>query len=141
MEISSISVSFLYSPVFYIRWIGLGATLESKLGTFDDAIDLWEGHLWCVTYLKTKYMNRLSPFSKLPIMQKSNCRAFVPSCATCVVRNNNDHIHYYTFEIFEAFVIYFTREIGDISRSILLTLDTLSELNEILSVQILSETF
>lgn len=85
MEISSISISFLYSPVFYIGWIGFSATLEPKLGTFDDAIDLREGYLWCVTYLKTKCVNRLSPFSKLPITQKSNrsmlpSRVFVPSC-------------------------------------------------------------
>jgi len=44
------------------------------------------------------------------------------------------HIHYRAFEIFGTFVIYFTREIGNTSRSISLTLDTLPELNEILPV-------
>lgn len=49
-----------HSPVVQDRWIGLGVTSEPKLGAFDDAIDLREGHLRCVAYLKSKRVNRVS---------------------------------------------------------------------------------
>lgn len=40
MKTLSIAFSCFHLPVFYVGWVGLGATFESKLGTFDDAIDL-----------------------------------------------------------------------------------------------------